>query len=96
MIGKLIGKKLLGTIAKQVLKDKVVQNIQKYVEEPNEVDIQVKQLRKVVNRQGMYIEELEKDVAILKRDSHPPIVTKGDYRKLEKRINKIEKREIRK
>ena len=96
MIGKIIGKKILGNIAKEVLKEKVVKNIQKYVEEPNELDIQIKQLRKVVNRQGRYIEELEKNVAILKADSHPPIFTKGDYRKLEKRINKIEKREIRK
>ena len=30
-----------------------------------------KQQQKTVNKQGKYIEELEKDVAILKKDSHP-------------------------
>ena len=43
--------------------------MRKYVEEDNELDIQVKQIQKSIAKQGKYVEELEKDVAILKKDS---------------------------
>jgi peptidoglycan hydrolase CwlO-like protein len=40
--------------------------IQEYVEQPNELDKQVKSLKKSVNKYGKYIEEIEKDLAIVK------------------------------
>ena len=52
---------------KQLMKQFKLDKIQKYVEEPNELDNQVKSLQKAVNKYGKYIEELEKDVAILKK-----------------------------
>ena len=39
---------------------------------------------------GRYIEELEKDVAILKSDSHPPIFTRSDYKNILEKLDKIE------
>ena len=33
---------------------------------------QLNVMRKSLDKYGRYIEELEKDVAILKKDSHPP------------------------
>ena len=51
---------------KQLMKQFKLDKIQKYVEEPNELDKQVKSLKRSVNKYGKYIEELEKDVAILK------------------------------
>ena len=45
--------------------------IQKYVEQPNELDKQVKSLQKTVNKYGKYIEDVEKNIAILKKVAHP-------------------------
>ena len=46
----------------------------------------MKSLQKTVTKYGKYIETLEKDVAILKKDSHPPI------KKLEKRLRRLERK----
>ena len=51
---------------KQVLKQFNLDKIQKYVEQPNELDIQVKSLQKSISKYGKSIEELEKNIAILK------------------------------
>ena len=40
-----------------------------------------------------YSIQKEKDVAILKADSHPPIFAKNDYKKILRRLNKLEKKE---
>ena len=47
--------------------------------------------KKNLNKYGKYIEKLEKEVAILKKDSHPPIFGKSDLKKIEKRLKKLEK-----
>ena len=38
----------------------------------DELDRKIDSLKRTINKYGKYIEELEKDVAILKKDSHPP------------------------
>tara|TARA_R100000458_G_C8188323_1_gene182908 strand:- start:62 stop:346 length:285 start_codon:yes stop_codon:yes gene_type:complete len=93
MIQAMLAKKAIDIVLKKVMQKREMKKLRKYVEEDNELDIQVKQLQKTVAKQGKYIEEIEKDNAILKlevekliKDSHPPI--KG----LEKRLIKIEKR----
>ena len=43
------------------------------------------------SKYGKVIEDLEKTVAVLGRDAHPPIFSTRDLSKLEKRLNKIEK-----
>ena len=48
-----------------------LKKIDDYVNKPNELDKQIKQLQKTVNKYGKYIEKLEKGVAILEKDSHP-------------------------
>ena len=64
--------RLLKNKAKKIAsKNKALNKIMKYVDEPNELDIQVKQIQKTISKQGRYIEELEKEVAILKKDSDP-------------------------
>ena len=71
MIQAFVAKKLIKVALKKIMKAREIKNLRKYVEEDNELDIQMKQLQKNVEKQGKYIEELEKDVAILKTDSHP-------------------------
>jgi hypothetical protein len=66
-IGKMVAKRVI-----KAIKHKIdLKKIDDYVNKPNELDTQVKQQQKTMNKQGKYIEELEKDVAILKKDSHP-------------------------
>ena len=43
-------------------------------------------------RERKNIEDLEKDVAILKKKSHPPIFSEDDYKDIIKRLKKLEKR----
>ena len=66
MLQGIIIKKVLDLVMKQILKKFNLDKMQKYVEQPNELDNQVKALNKTVNKYGKYIEELEKDMAILK------------------------------
>ena len=73
MIQGIIIKKVLDLVMKQLMKQFKLDKIQEYVEQPNELDKQVKALNKTVNKYGKYIEELEKDLAILKKVSHTPI-----------------------
>tara|TARA_R100000458_G_C8277763_1_gene253416 strand:+ start:35 stop:253 length:219 start_codon:yes stop_codon:yes gene_type:complete len=62
MLQGLLIKKIVEIIMKQFKLDE----IKKYVEEPNELDRQVKSLQKSVNKYGQYIEEMEKDIAEIK------------------------------
>ena len=66
MIQGLIVKKVMEVVMKQLMKQFKLDKIQKYVEQPNELDKQVKSLKKSVNKYGKYIEEIEKDLAIVK------------------------------
>ena len=68
MIQAFVAKKLIDVALKKIMKAREIKNLRKYVEEDNELDIQMKQLQKKVDLQCKYIEELEKDVAILKKE----------------------------
>ena len=82
MLQGILIKKVINLIAKQFKLDKIL----KYVEEPNELDRQVKSLQRSVNKYGQYIEEMEKDIAEIKAVAHKPIVGLTD------RLNKLEKK----
>ena len=71
MLQGVIVKKVLDLVLKQLLKKFKLDKIQKYVEEPNELDKQVKVMKKDLNKYGKYIEEAEKELAILKEMAHP-------------------------
>ena len=58
-----------------------------------ELKLQLKVMEKTLNKYGRYIEELEKDVTILKSDSHPPIFDKENYKEILKRLDKLENKE---
>jgi|TARA_R110000824_G_scaffold2197_7_gene10297 hypothetical protein len=47
---------------------------------------QIRQLQRTVSKYGKYIEQIEKDLALLKKDSHPPI------ERLEDRLIHLEKK----
>ena len=82
MLQGILIKKVINLIAKQFKLDKIL----KYVEEPNELDRQVKSLQRYVNKYGKYIEEMEKDIAEIKAVAHKPIDGLTD------RLNKLEKK----
>ena len=71
MLQGLLIKKIIDIVMKQLLKQFDFDKIQKYVEQPNELDKQVKSLQKTVNKYGKYIEDVEKNIAILKKVAHP-------------------------
>ena len=80
MLGMLIGNVVKNSVKKAIKKSivKKLDKVTQYVEEPNELDVQMKQALKTISKQGRYIEEcqkdnaiLKKDIAILQRDSHP-------------------------
>tara|TARA_R100000808_G_C2142055_1_gene149846 strand:- start:1694 stop:1978 length:285 start_codon:yes stop_codon:yes gene_type:complete len=72
MLQAMLAKKAIDIVLKKVMEKREVKRLRKYVEEDNELDIQMKQVQKTISKQGKYIEELEKEVAILRKDSHPP------------------------
>ena len=84
-------KKIINAIIKGIKRKHDLKKIDDYVNKPNELDKQIKSARKTINKYGKYIEALEKEVAILNKDSHPPIFGKSDLKKIERRLKKLEK-----
>ena len=84
MLQGLIIKKVLDLVMKQLMKQFKLDKIQQYVEEPNELDKQVKSLNKTVNKYGKYIEELEKDIAVLKDVASSSDSIKKKFKKIKK------------
>ena len=84
MLQGILVKNVLDLVMKQVLKQFNLDKIQKYVEEPNELDKQVKAIQKNVNKYGKYIEDIEKDIAIIK-----DVVGKSDS--IKKQFDKLKK-----
>ena len=66
MIQAFVAKKLINLALKKIMKAREIKNLRKYVEEDNELDLQVRAHAKAIDKYGKYIEELEKDVATLK------------------------------
>ena len=90
MLQWFIDKKTIDIIIKQIMQKREINKLRKYVEEDNELDIQIKQLQKTVAKQGKYIEELEKNLAIVNKHSHPPLFTLSDYKDILKRLEELE------
>ena len=96
MIQVFLIKLIIGAIKDAIEKKKRIKGLQNlkriddYVNKDNVLDKQMKQVQKNLNKALKYIEELEKDVGILKTDSHPPIFGKADVRKIERRLKKLE------
>ena len=84
MLQGLIIKKVLDLVMKQLMKQFKLDKIQQYVEEPNELDKQIKSLNKTVNKYGKYIEELEKDMAVLKDVANSSDSIKKKFKKIKK------------
>ena len=93
MIQGLIVKWIFKAVMNAIQKKHDLKKIDSYVNKPNELDMQMKVVRKDLNKYGKYIEELEKEVAILRRDSHPPVFSNNDKKKIDKRLKKLEKKE---
>ena len=65
--------KIIATRIIKAVKHKIdLKRIDKYVNKPNELDIQMKQIVKTNSKILKENEEMQKDIAILIRDSHPP------------------------
>ena len=86
--------KMIATRVIKAVKHKIdLKKIDKYVNKPNELDLQARAHARALDKYGRTIEELEKDVAILKADSHPPVFSTKEYKKILRRLNKLEKKE---
>ena len=65
--------KFIATRAIKAIKYRIdLKKIDKYVNKPNELDKQMKQIVKTNSKILRENEEMQKDIAILKRDAHPP------------------------
>ena len=93
MLQAFIMKRIAGAIIKKVMAKRAIKKMQQYVEKPNELDIQMKQVQKTLNKHGRTLEGAEKDVAQLRVDSHPPVFMRNDYKDILKRLEKLEKGE---
>ena len=91
MLQGIIVKKVLDLVLKQILKKFDLNKMKAYVEKPNELDKQMSVLQKKVDKYGKTIEEIEKAMAGLNKDSHPPIFGEKDKNSIIKRLKKLEK-----
>ena len=72
------------------MKAREIKRLRDYVTKDNELDIQMKQVHKTLSKYGMSQENVEKDVARLRIDSHPPVFLQNDYQDIINRLTKIE------
>ena len=86
MLQGILAKKVLDMVLKQIFKKFDLDKINKYVNEDNELDKQVSVLQSKLAIYGKYFEQMEVDIATLKKHSHKPI------KNLEKRLKKLEKK----
>ena len=107
MLQAMVAKKVIEIVLKKVMEKRAIRNMRKYVEETNELDVKVKDLvnenvilmkqmdimNKKIDKYSKYIEELEKNVAILSKDSHPPVFKKKEHKDILKRLKNLEKGE---
>ena len=91
MIQVWIAKKIVGAIIDAIQRKHDLKRIDDYVNKPNELDKQMKVVQKTLSKYGKTIEELEKAMAILNKESHPPIFGEKDLKKINKRFKKLEK-----
>ena len=68
MLQGILVKKVLDLVLKQIFKQFDLNKINKYVEEDNELDVQMKQAYKLIDKQGKTKESNEKEIAILKKE----------------------------
>ena len=81
-VGKIVAKRII-----KAVKHKIdLKKIDKYVNKPNELDLQARAHAKALDKYGRTIEELEKEVAILKSNSHPPVFKENSYKNILKRL----------
>ena len=107
MIQAFIMKRVAGAVIKKVMAKRAIKKMQKYVEQENELDVKTKELENAnailskeldliyskIDKYGKYIEELDKKVATLSKDSHSPIFGEKDKSGILKRLTKLEKGE---
>jgi succinate dehydrogenase/fumarate reductase flavoprotein subunit len=67
-LGKFVATRVIKAIKYRI----DLKRIDKYVNKPNELDKQMKQIVKTNSKILRENEEMQKDIAILKRDAHPP------------------------
>ena len=84
MLQGIIIKKVMEIVMIQLMKQFNLDKIQNYVEQPNELDAQVKSLQKNVAKYGKYIEDIEKDIAILKDIASKSDSIQDKFKKLKK------------
>lgn len=84
---------LFKQIFKAIQRKKEWKLIDKYVNKPNELDIQVKQLQKNQTKTLRYMEDFHKDLAIMQKDSHAPVFPEKAHKDIIKRLKFLEKRE---
>ena len=58
-----------------------------------ELELKIKSMEKTLMKYGKYIEELEKELAIVKAVAHPPIFTQEIYKDILERLDKLENKE---
>ncbi len=92
MIQGMIAKKLIDFALKKIMEKKEVKKLRKYVEEENDLDIITKAHGKALDKYGKTLEEIQIDLAIVKKNSHEPIFNKKDYKDILKRLKKLERK----
>ena len=93
MIQGLIAKKAIDIILKKIMEKRELKNLKKYVEEDNDLDLITKVHGRALDKYGRTIENIEKDVAILKVNAHAPVFSKNAHKDILKRLKKLEKKE---
>ena len=88
MIPLWIGKMVANRVIKAIKHKIDLKKIDKYVNKPNELDIQIKQQQKTISKQGKYIEEVEKETGLEFKKQHQGMDNFRKYLEENKEIGK--------
>ena len=92
MIQKLIIKWIFSSIFKAIKKRREWKSMENYVKKPNELDVKVKELETTIAVFNKCFDNIEDNIKKLEKEAHPPIFSKLDLSKIDRRISKLEKR----
>ena len=68
MLQAILMKKVISVVMEKMAKKHRIKKLQDYVEKDNELDIQMKQQQKTIDKQGKTQEENQKEIAVMKKE----------------------------
>tara|TARA_Y100000310_G_C20297947_1_gene630346 strand:- start:102 stop:401 length:300 start_codon:yes stop_codon:yes gene_type:complete len=94
MIPRMVLKFVLPKVMDHVMKAFKLEKILRYVEEPNELDVQMEDIEKKCTDIGYKVSAMQTVLKDLNEDTHPPVIPTEEWEQMKKDMGKIKNTKI--